>query len=429
MPSNETSLTVFVASPSDVKDERDSLEDVIRELNITWSKALGIRLDLIRWETHSYPAFGQDAQDVINKQIPNDYDIFIGILWAKFGTPTNRADSGTEEEFEHAYQRYEEYPKNISLMFYFKDEPISPSQIDPKQISKINSFKKKLGVKGGFYWTFNSITHFQSLMRIHLSRIVQSWAQRLKVTTKVIELNVLNEFTAPEALTKENQIEKDSETEVSFDKEVRSSDLIDFTKGLKTEVSFDEELGFPDLICSATDSFNKTGQITIRLSSILKDLTIKTNQRRKEFSALRRPHGQIDMVVARRIATKASEDMMEYVRRTKVEIPIFAENLQNAIKSFGMATSVSTDFNTEDISHIENARQTISTLKSQMEKSCNSLIGFKQAVNALPRLTKTFNKAKWNTEKTVDSLILEITIAVNLADEVEKSITQLIYEN
>lgn len=422
MTRNETLLTVFVASPSDVIDERNSLEEVIRELNITWSKTFGIRLDLIRWETHSYPAFGQDAQDVINEQIPNDYDIFIGILWAKFGTPTNRADSGTEEEFEHAYQRYEEDPKNISLMFYFKDEPIPPSQIDPEQISKINSFKEKLGVKGGFYWTFNSLTHFQSLMRIHLSRIVQSWTQKLKVTTKVIEPKVLNkitvdkrlnEFTAhkaltediePEAFTKENQIEKDSETEVLFD----------------------EELGFFDLIDSATDSFNKTGHITIHLSSIMKDLTTKIKQRTKELSACRGPHGQIDMGVSRRIATKISEDMMEYVRRTKVEIPIFAENLQNAIKSFGMATSVSTDFNTEDISHLENARQTISTLKSQMENSCNSLMGFKQAVNDLPRLTKTFNEAKWNTEKTVDSLILEITTAVDLADEVEKSITQLI---
>lgn len=41
-------LTIFVASPGDVSDERTILEEVISELNITWSRDLGIRLDLVR---------------------------------------------------------------------------------------------------------------------------------------------------------------------------------------------------------------------------------------------------------------------------------------------------------------------------------------------------------------------------------------------
>ena|SRR3989337_1199459 len=32
-------------------------------------------------ETHTYPGIGEDAQDVINKQIDDDYDIFIGLMW------------------------------------------------------------------------------------------------------------------------------------------------------------------------------------------------------------------------------------------------------------------------------------------------------------------------------------------------------------
>ena len=49
------SLSVFVASPGDVADERVRLEEVIRELNITWSKQLGVQLDLVQWETHALP--------------------------------------------------------------------------------------------------------------------------------------------------------------------------------------------------------------------------------------------------------------------------------------------------------------------------------------------------------------------------------------
>ena len=61
MPRQEHVLTVFVASPSDVGDERTKLEEVIRELNETWSRELGVRLDLVRWETHAFPGMGIDA--------------------------------------------------------------------------------------------------------------------------------------------------------------------------------------------------------------------------------------------------------------------------------------------------------------------------------------------------------------------------------
>ncbi len=73
MARQEHVLSVFVASPGDVEAKRCKLEDVIRELNVTWSRELDVRLDLVRWETHAYPGMGTDAQDVINAQIPDDY--------------------------------------------------------------------------------------------------------------------------------------------------------------------------------------------------------------------------------------------------------------------------------------------------------------------------------------------------------------------
>ena len=81
MAKTQTILQVFVASPRDVVDERKILEDVISEFNLTWSDTNKIRLELLKWETHAHPGFGEDAQDAINRQIGNEYDIFIGILW------------------------------------------------------------------------------------------------------------------------------------------------------------------------------------------------------------------------------------------------------------------------------------------------------------------------------------------------------------
>src|SRR5713226_3508562 len=116
MARSETVVTAFLASPSDVEAERAKLEDVVQELNLTWSKTLGMRLDLLRWETHAYPGVGHDAQDVINQQIGDEYDIFIGIMWGRFGSSTERADSGTEEEFRRARERHEKNP-HVRTMF------------------------------------------------------------------------------------------------------------------------------------------------------------------------------------------------------------------------------------------------------------------------------------------------------------------------
>lgn len=106
MPRNETVIGVFVASPSDVSEERKALESVVHELNKTWSKNLNLRLDLIKWETDIYPGFGEYSQDVINEQVNDEYDVFVAIFWGRSGTPTKIAESGTIEEFNRAYNKY-----------------------------------------------------------------------------------------------------------------------------------------------------------------------------------------------------------------------------------------------------------------------------------------------------------------------------------
>jgi len=95
------SSRLFIASPGDVASERDALDRVVREVNQTHGAPLGYVIELWRWETHAVPGGGR-PQAVINDQIP-EYDIFIGIMWRRFGTPTGVAGSGTEEEYRIAY--------------------------------------------------------------------------------------------------------------------------------------------------------------------------------------------------------------------------------------------------------------------------------------------------------------------------------------
>ncbi|WP_084191296.1 DUF4062 domain-containing protein [Algiphilus aromaticivorans] len=127
MPRNTTIIQVFVSSPSDVQHERDLLESIVDEHNATWSAQLGITFELKRWENDTRPAFGTDPQNVITSQIGDSFDVFIGILWGRFGTKTPRAQSGTQEEFHNAYQRFRETGAP-EVMFYFKEAPCHQAQ-------------------------------------------------------------------------------------------------------------------------------------------------------------------------------------------------------------------------------------------------------------------------------------------------------------
>ena len=129
---------------------------------------LDIRLELVMWETDTYPSIGKDVQSTINEQIGDDYDIFVGLMWTRFGTPTPRAGSGTEEEFNLALEKLTNNPANTRILFYFKDlPPESLSKIDLIQLGKINEFREQLQSKG-LLGSYKDLEKFKELARNHL---------------------------------------------------------------------------------------------------------------------------------------------------------------------------------------------------------------------------------------------------------------------
>jgi hypothetical protein len=143
-------LKVFVASPDDVTDERNALAKLLADINdvlayLTPEKRLS--LELLRYETHAYPDIGA-PQEVINREIPVDYDIFIGIMWKRAGTPTATAPSGTIEEFNRACERRKQgsLPR---IMFYFCDQPIPvPTTTELQQLTEVVKFRGQLASQG-----------------------------------------------------------------------------------------------------------------------------------------------------------------------------------------------------------------------------------------------------------------------------------------
>lgn len=103
------SVNVFLASPGDVSQESQAVREILESVNQSFGIEKGVQFRVVNWKTHGFPAYGGDAQSLLNDQIADmtDYELFIGIMWNRFGTPTPRAGSGTEEEFLRAVETLE----------------------------------------------------------------------------------------------------------------------------------------------------------------------------------------------------------------------------------------------------------------------------------------------------------------------------------
>lgn len=162
------SLRVFVASPGDVAEEREIVDLVVNDLRTTIAPALSVTLEVVKWETHVRPAVGVDAQDVVNAQI-GEFDIFVGVMWRRFGTPSQRAESGTEEEFLNSYDLFKEFGRP-AIMMYFKTKEFFPSSShEVEQVGKVLDFKDKVVELGVLYGEYKENLDFERLLRRHLT--------------------------------------------------------------------------------------------------------------------------------------------------------------------------------------------------------------------------------------------------------------------
>ena len=162
-------IKVFLASPGDVSQEGELIRETLEQVNRTLGEKEGIQFKIVNWKTDSFPAYGNDGQALLNNQIADmkEYDLFIGVMWNRFGTPTPRAGSGTEEEFLRAVESFEE-TGNPHIMFYFNQAPYSfKSTQEIEQKTKVLEFREQIQKKA-LPHDYNGVEKFQKDFRNHI---------------------------------------------------------------------------------------------------------------------------------------------------------------------------------------------------------------------------------------------------------------------
>lgn len=135
-------VKVFLASPGDLIEERKTARAIVDDFNSQLADALGYQVELVGWED-TLPGVGR-PQAIINRDL-DGCDLFVGMLWKRWGTPpgTPPYTSGFEEEFQRSMERNAKDGRpEISLLLKDLD---TASLADPgDHLKKVIAFKDQV---------------------------------------------------------------------------------------------------------------------------------------------------------------------------------------------------------------------------------------------------------------------------------------------
>ncbi|MEK6281640.1 MAG: hypothetical protein AABN95_14895 [Acidobacteriota bacterium] len=372
---------------------------MVKELNITWGRNLGVQLELIDWKTHAWPGFGSDPQAVINAELGEEYDIFFGIMWTRFGEPTPRAGSGTAEEFNRALERWKEDPNQLRIMCYFKNAPpASLRDLDPSQLAAVREFQARIDGEGGLYAEFSNSKEFESYVRMHLSKQVQEWGKTWG------ELDNKNPARGTEPLA-----------------DIKSTII---PTAIVEEVKDDEEEGFMDLIEQGQESFEMLDEILSRMTAEMESYRRRLDERNVEIHKL--VESSADIKQRKRVVNSTAGILDQYSLMLEGDVPQFSNAYTTAVNSIARAVSIWSEDITEGADEVRNTYNQMKNLRLVLTETNGSMTSMKGSVDRLPRATSVFNRSKKRLSAALEKLIAEMSSGINLTQEIESQFRRIL---
>ncbi|MFM9067139.1 MAG: NACHT domain-containing protein, partial [Planctomycetota bacterium] len=172
---NVIKFRVFASSPGDVDDEKNALQEAVKNINLIDGEQLGYVMKVVDWRDDIVPKIGEAPQDVVDAQLPDD-DIYLGIMASRFG------GGGTGKEFQDAWKRYQKNKPQQPwphIMFYFRNDVPVPIETKPlKAYAKVVRFREqlqKLGITGTYTGVRGTDQSFYDQVHGALRKIVNQW--------------------------------------------------------------------------------------------------------------------------------------------------------------------------------------------------------------------------------------------------------------
>lgn len=355
-------VRIFLATPSDVSPEREVVKTVINEINGTLGAALNFRTEVTGWENVP-PARGKSAQKVISSYIGENYDIFLGVMWSRVGTPTDGAESGTIYEYESAL-KLDDNREDFQLMWFFKDDNIEFSKIDPIQLSKVKSFRETVANDGCYYDVFKS-SDFEKKLRMHLSSTIP---KLLKKETAELAKAKLD--------TSQPTIKKTSNTDID------GAGLLDYRVDLD-------------------DASNKFGRLLMELSSGLELVNEANNNATSKLNTINGSPNSPDPKEIMLILEEPSEALNLYSIEVEEIIPDLEIEFNKMITAATGIQIFNLNNTTDNNNNEEENKIAIHGLIKDITEAKDNLASFRKILKKTLPLTRNYRNAR---DKTVSSL-------------------------
>ena len=211
-------IPIFLASPSDLSEERKLFQQIIEDVNKSMAKPKGILFEAVVWED---TLIGKGRpQEKINDDL-KQCNLVVMLLWKRWGSSTGDYSSGFEEEYEVA----DANEKNIWL--YFREVPEDMVKDPGEQLRKIIEFKNKIvNEKKYFYATYSDKDDWKHKFHNHLgnwlhqmrsefssieSETVEKIEDPLKPSQNIQEINKTSVYLENKTIEKEKLIEEEIE--------------------------------------------------------------------------------------------------------------------------------------------------------------------------------------------------------------------------
>jgi uncharacterized protein DUF4062 len=167
-------VRIFLASPGDLEDERRLIRGVEEELNCELAPYLGFRIELKGWED-TLSGSGR-PQAIINQELDR-CELFIGMMWKRWGTPPasgSEYTSGFEEEFELSMSR-QQRTGEPEMAMYFKAIDHTFQEDPGEGLKKVLAFKKRVASERViFYEEFSDPHQLQKRVRLKIQQYLIS---------------------------------------------------------------------------------------------------------------------------------------------------------------------------------------------------------------------------------------------------------------
>jgi len=164
MPEKITEIKVFISCPTDVTREKDIVIDVCKSLS-SILRNRKISVSPIHWKKDVPPQItGENPQDRIDEfLVQSNYDIYVGILWKRFGDSLENGLTPTEGEFEDAFERYKSVKRPLIIVFFKRNKFYPTNQYETEQFHSVQKFCEKLR-DIGLYKDFTNSKDFQRMI-------------------------------------------------------------------------------------------------------------------------------------------------------------------------------------------------------------------------------------------------------------------------